>query len=167
VPEKDDQDARAKLTKIGKLLAVRKQDDYESLGGRLAEARELFHDLLADRFVDTFNAHLASQPQDTAEQKQALARAANADLRKLGLTIRCPKTGTAAHLRGISRGSSSGSFQLSRSSNANYTRSGTSKSLPHIDLMIRPVHGGPNPSKPDSWVKRAGGQDDKGVRLPQ
>lgn len=96
VTQKEPKSIDAKLRRIEQLLGERKRDDYESLRDRLTEARELFHDMLAERFTEAFNAHLAAQPQATFREKQALTRDANADLRALGLAIRCPRTGEPA-----------------------------------------------------------------------
>ena len=162
---KSNEDIHEKLARVGELVAEHKSEDYESFLLRLQEVHKLFHDMLAEQFTEVFNAHLASLPQETGKQKQMLARAANADLRKLGLTIRCPKTNKAAHLRGTSY-SPTGSFQLCLTADSSYARSVTSKSLPHVGLMVRSVHGGPNSSEDRSWAKRVGHQSGGNSQLP-
>lgn len=155
VPEKEKKDIEARLKRIGDLLTERKKDDYESLRDRLQEARAEFHDLLADRFAEVFNSHLAAQPHETIAEKQALCRAANADLREVGLSIRCPKTGEPAHLH-ASPDSSEGRFQICLASDSNYKRTLTSKPLPVLSLMGRPIRG-PGRSELNSWTTRTGG----------
>tara|TARA_R110002111_G_scaffold18776_8_gene45909 strand:+ start:160 stop:666 length:507 start_codon:yes stop_codon:yes gene_type:complete len=144
----------SKLERIGELLNQDTPKDYMALRTSLEEARDLFHEVLAERLRDSFNDHLASEPHESAIEKRSLSRAANADLRGLGLAIKCPKTGEPAHLRGVAD-TETGRFQLCLTANSSYARSVTSKQLPTLDLMIRPTHGGPNPSKDSSWAQRA------------
>jgi len=44
------------------------------------------------------NAHCSTLPQQTYDEKRALAKWVNAELRQFGLAIKCPKTGQSAYL---------------------------------------------------------------------
>jgi HEAT repeat protein len=67
-----------------------------------AEAAKEFFSLgkqeFAQRLTPLLNTHLRRAPQDTYIEKQAIASWVNAELRALGLAIRCPKTGRPAIL---------------------------------------------------------------------
>src|SRR5262249_23713208 len=100
------------------------------------EARTVFHEILADRFRDPFNAYLASLPQGSLAEKQALAQLANGQMRQLGLIARCPKTGTSVFLRGDSGHSPEQSrFQLCRVGGSGLGRTCTAPTLFQLDLM--------------------------------
>lgn len=139
--EKEPKGIDAKLRRIEQLLGERKRDDYKSLRARLTEARELFHDMLAERFTEAFNAHLAAQPQGTLQEKRSLARHANAELRNLGLAVKCPKTGEPAVFYGDpGHMPEEGRFQLGLASEeASRKRTFTSRTLFRVELMGRPV----------------------------
>lgn len=128
-------------------------EDFASAKARMQSAREAFYEVLADQIAAPLNAYLASMPQSTAEEKQLVARTANNELRQLGLTIKCPKTGYPAHLRGVAE-SPEGRFQLCLTVDGNYKRPLTSKTLPQLSFMIRPVRGGPSRSQEGSWESR-------------
>lgn len=153
MPEEDREGIEAQLKRIGDLCAERKRDDYESLHARLMEAREQFHELLAGRLAQAFNKHLASLPQDTLQEKRDLARHANADLRHLGLAVKCPKTGEPAMFYGDpGHIPDKGRFQLGLvSEEAARKRTFTSQTLFQVELMGRPVRREPLAE----WAERA------------
>lgn len=163
MPEKNRRDIDAQLKRIGDLLAERKKDDYESLLKRLLEARTQFHDLLAERFTDPFNTHLALQPQGTLPQKQELARSSNEDLARLGLAIRCPKSGSPARLRG-DRGydSDRGRFQLCLLGNSNFRRTYSSNELFRLELIGDSSFQRSKEGRPISWESRTAQQQPEG-----
>lgn len=141
MPEKSKGGIDAQLKRIGELCAERKGDDYESMLNRLTEARELFHGMLAQRLTEPFNAHLAQQPQATLPEKQALTRNANADLRSLGLAIRCPRTSEAAVLHADGGHKlTDGRFQIGLiGSGRDRKRTVSSRELFAVELMSHPV----------------------------
>jgi hypothetical protein len=57
---------------------------------------EQFRSDVAKRFTPIFNARFASTPHHSHEQKKALCRWANEQLRELGLAVTCPKTALPA-----------------------------------------------------------------------
>lgn len=59
---------------------------------------QAFHTALGKAIEQRLNPFLANQPQKTLEEKKELAMHVNADLRVLGLAVRCPRTGAAAVL---------------------------------------------------------------------
>lgn len=143
-----------KMARIAELVAERTRDDYDSLRNRLEKARELFDAVLADRFVAAFNAHLRDLPSQTLEQKQHIANTANADLRKLNLTIRCPKTGRPALLRGDpGYNRDCGRFQLYLLGESGRGRTCSSTDLFDLKLMGSPASSTVRPVKISSWEK--------------
>ncbi|MDL1904525.1 hypothetical protein FBT69_06900 [Synechococcales cyanobacterium CNB] len=151
--EKEPKGIDAKLRRIEQLFAERKRDDYESLRARLTEARELFHDALAERFAAAFNAHLAAQPHETLAEKRDLTREANADLRALGLAVRCPRTGEPAMLQTDSGyRPEAGRFQLLLLRSGEQFKSKTSTSLFRVDLMAYPNR---REGAAEYWAERA------------
>jgi hypothetical protein len=80
------------------VLTRKVSGDYAAVAAWQKELHSAIQALLIERFEPAFNAQLASMPQATREEKKELCRWANAELRSLGLAIRCPKTGHAAIL---------------------------------------------------------------------
>lgn len=78
---------------IGELPA-----DYLKAAGAAMRMRHTFHRQLSAEIESRLNRYLKSQPQESLEEKRELASWVNAQLRHLGLTIRCPKTGNPATL---------------------------------------------------------------------
>lgn len=140
------QNTRAKLEQIGELISGRHGDDYESLRGRLRQARELFHEILAERFTGSFNAKIATASHTTYTEKLDLARASNADLRLLGLAVRCPKTGAAAVLHATLMGSDGqGRLQVELiDSDPARRRTVSAADFPTVELIGFPDRGGPH-----------------------
>lgn len=56
---------------------------------------------IADRLEPALNAQIRGMPQETLDQKKELARWVNTELDRLGLAVKCPKTGLPAKLRGV------------------------------------------------------------------
>ena len=157
MPAKNKDGLEAKLRRITELVAPRDRETYGALHKRLAEARELFHDLLAERLTEGFNAHLASLPSQTMEQKQQLTRDANADLRALGLAVKCPKTGQPAVLH-ADRGNhpAEGRFQVALiSAESNRKRTLSSPQLFSVELMGHPTRREP---LAEHWAERLAAQ---------
>ncbi len=75
-------------------------------GGYVEQAQslqELHHDFrreMAARLQPLLNVHIQAMPHDTYEEKKALARLVNDELRRFDLAIKCPKTGLPALLVG-------------------------------------------------------------------
>lgn len=112
--------------------------DYTTLAPRFMAATHTFRTGLAALLEGPLNDHLQTLPQETPAEKQALASWLNAQLRQLGLAVRCPKTGRPSVL--ISDLKESGShIGRFRSENRDETgakvRPWTSTQLPVLELM--------------------------------
>jgi len=93
---------------------------------------------IAQSMEPLLNEHMARLPQASCSEKQALAKWVNAELRELGLAIRCPKTGTPAYLMGSPvLPDQAGRFQLEirQENSGRRHRTLSSVTLPHLTLM--------------------------------
>lgn len=108
--------------------------------------RERFHELLAEAMQIRLVRFASTLPLDTADQKKAAAIGINSDLRKLGLTIRCPRTGYPAALvvdAPDERRSGQGRLRLeSRDDRGVLVRTTISQALDDIELMPNPPERG-------------------------
>lgn len=88
-------------------------------------------------FEPVLNEMAQSLPQATYEEKKALAKWVNAEIRELGLAIRCPKTGLPGILRGHAGGIPGvGRFHVEvTDAQGVQRRTVTSTTLPKLDLM--------------------------------
>jgi hypothetical protein len=84
---------------VTKLLSQTVGNDYASVKNWQAELRTALNVSIIRRLEPVFNRVLSDAPQATLEEKQALSRWANAELRAMQLAIKCPKTGEPASLR--------------------------------------------------------------------
>lgn len=101
------------LGELGAAMTPRVGEQYQEVRDRLRRASEAFHNLLAAELSGPFNAHFREAPKATLDEKRELARQSNADLRQLGVAIKCPKTGLPAFLGADgSRNEDRGRFQL-------------------------------------------------------
>ena len=115
-----------------------KRRDYETAKAELAQASALCHEFVAAHFEPILNAHVATMPARTLEEKQILAQHVNAEMRMLGVTLKTDD-GEAAILRARpGRGYTDGRFQLELVG-ANRTQMKSSSKLFPLQLMGRPV----------------------------
>ena len=128
------------VIKIKQLLTQAPTGDYGAVVSWQVEVRRLVDDLVIERIEPAFNARLAEMPQETLSDKQQLCRWVNAELRRLGLAIRCPKTGHAAILhadRGNPR--QNGRFQVELMGKEFGRRSVSSPTLFYVHLTQEPT----------------------------
>lgn len=101
------------LQNLSVLLKPVEGESFEGARSRLRLAGEVSRDLVARQFEGYLNRRFREVETDTLDAKIAFAREVNADLRLLGVAIRCPKTGAPAFLRADgSRNGDRGRFQL-------------------------------------------------------
>jgi hypothetical protein len=102
----------------------------------LCDARQLFHELIAERFSEVLSKHLQDIPQESLSEKRALARHANEELRQLGLSFE--ERGVPANLLADpGRHPDTGRFQLDLMREGEGSRVSRSK-LGSIHLTMRP-----------------------------
>lgn len=102
----------------------------------LLQLRQAFHEVLAERLEPTLNNYLKTRPHDALSDKRALAAEAGAVLRRLGLAIRCDRTGKETYLYGDgSNDAIRGRFQLRSVTNPNFDRTRASVRLFPVSLM--------------------------------
>lgn len=153
-----------KLARINNLLNPSPSEDYASVAGRLRQALELFHDVIAERLTGPLNERLAQLPHSTIAEKQTLSRLANEELRNLGVAIRCPKIDGPVFLRAVDgHHTGRGSFQFCSLARP-YSRKLSSTDLFHLDLMGHPDRGVRHDSQ-ESWTERTEGQRGRSDRL--
>lgn len=119
-------------------LAGKPVADFTSLVTRFVTATHTFRAGLAELLDGPLNDHLKTLPQETPAEKQALASWLNAQLRPLGLAVRCPKTGRPSVLISDLKesGSHIGRFRTeNRDENGAKVRPWTSTQLPVLELM--------------------------------
>jgi hypothetical protein len=111
--------------------------EYDALRDSLGKMSEVFRVSLAEKLEPALNARAATMPQETYEDKKTLAKWINAELRRLGLAIKDPKTGKPCHLVGDSGNKPGiGRFMLNYTEDAGkLVHTVTSVTLPPLTLM--------------------------------
>jgi len=152
-----------RIQRIVQLFKEAKSGSYSTVASRLREVRELVHEEIAERLSKPLNEHLAQIPHATLHEKQDLARFANAEMRCLGVAIRCPKTGLPAMLHANSgHDATKGRFQFSVIDHKPHpTRTVTSQTLPMLVLMPHFTRKEP---LVDYWAKTLGHSQPGGKR---
>ena len=87
------------LEKLNILLTEKPDSNYEYVATRLREARQVFHELVAEQLQESLRTEMQSMPHQSYEEKKMLAVWTNNELREMGVAIKCPKTGKAATLQ--------------------------------------------------------------------
>lgn len=86
-------------SKIGDLSG-----DYAARRGALTALHDVTRSTIANALEPALNEQAAAMPHATYEEKKDLAKWINAELRRFGLAIKCPKTGRPAILIGHATG---------------------------------------------------------------
>jgi hypothetical protein len=109
---------------------------YRPLTGRLLEVDKKFRGALARRMEDAFNQRVGDLRATTYDDKRALARWVNAELRRFGLALVCPKTRRPAVLLADPGGTpGAGRFQFqSETPEGRMVRAYSSAALPRLEL---------------------------------
>lgn len=104
---------RGNLKSAIRASLARTPPKYVDIRSTLTRLDDTFRSEVGQTLEAPLNAHARSLPHETYEDKKELAKWVNAELRRFGLAIRCPKTGRPAHLVGNAGGQPGvGRFQL-------------------------------------------------------
>ena len=118
--------------------------DYPGFTATAAEMDRCLRSEVAAALQSRLNAHLLSFPHETYAEKQEIASWVNEELRRLGLAIRCPKTGEPAILVADVQGGvdSPSRFRLEiTDKDGRRARTFSSRNLPELELRedtVRP-----------------------------
>ncbi len=115
-------------------------DAYCPLTGKLIDVDKNFRWALARRLGEALNQQVSAMRQASYDDKRALARWVNAELRRFGLALVCPKTGRPSVLLADPGGTPSvGRFQFqSESPEGRKVRAYSSAALPRLELTAAP-----------------------------
>jgi hypothetical protein len=115
-------------------------EGYLPLTGKLADVDKAFRLAMAQRLAAAFNKYVVALPASSYDDKRALARWVNAELRRLGLAVVCPKTRRPAVLLADPGGVSGvGRFQFqSEGPDGRKVRAYSSATLPVVELTAAP-----------------------------
>ena len=119
------------------LKATAADANYEQVASALSEAHRDFCREMAARLEPALNAHVRAMPHDTYEEKKALAKWVNDELRRFDLAIKCPKTGQPSLiLVGSGNHPKIGRFILEhKTPEGKRVRSVHTPDLPQLELM--------------------------------
>jgi hypothetical protein len=111
---------------------------YAQLREELAAHSDASRKKIAAVLEPALNAKAAMLPHATYDEKKTLAKWANAELRRFGLAIRCPRTGKACLLMGNPGGQpGKGRFVLEYTDESGKRHHPfTSVTLPHLELTL-------------------------------
>lgn len=133
------------------LLNQHVSNDYESIVCWQKELLAAVQKVIMERLEPAFNQKLASMPQDSLTDKQAVCRWANSELRALGYLARCEKTGKPAILHATPGHSpAAGRFQFELVGGAR-RRTKTAEKLFWVTLMAEPAR---SESLAEPWLSR-------------
>jgi hypothetical protein len=112
-------------------------ESYAPLTAKLHEADCSFREAVGKRLEDALNRQVAEMPQASYDDKRALAKWVNAELRRFALALICPKTGRpAALVADKGRTEKIGRFQfLSEAPDGRMVRAYSSATLPRLELI--------------------------------
>ena len=120
------------------LLSASLPVDYPRRSETLAAMTMAYREELASQLAPALNAHIRTMPQETYEEKKALAKWVNDELRRFDLAINCPKTGQGSILLAIPGNHPEvGRFAIEhKTPEGKRVRSVTTPQLPPLDLMV-------------------------------
>jgi hypothetical protein len=115
-------------------------DGYRPLTGKLVDVNKNFRGAVARRLEEALNRHVSAMPAASYDDKRALARWVNAELRRFGLALVCPNSGRPAVLLADPGGiPGAGRFQFqSQAPDGRKVRAYSSATLPRLELTAAP-----------------------------
>lgn len=115
-------------------------DGYRPLTGKLADIDRIFRGALAKRLEEALNQQVSTMPAARYDDKRVVARWVNAELRRFGLALVCPKTRRPSVLLADPGGTPGiGRFQFqSETPEGRKVRAYSSALLPRLELTAAP-----------------------------
>lgn len=114
--------------------------EYPSRRQYLLALREAVGQVTAAMIREPLNKHIAALPQKTYAEKKAVAAWLNAELRSLGLAIRCPKTRMPTYLLAhVGRDPEVGRYRLNFWDGAVRQSPVSFNELPPLDFVPAPL----------------------------
>jgi hypothetical protein len=113
-------------------------EDYKFRHKALVELGDVARERIAAALAPALNQQVATMPQTSYEDKKKLARWINAELRPVGLAIRCPKTGEPSWIiANVGHRADVGRFHFEHmDAEGKRQRTVTSNTLPILELML-------------------------------
>lgn len=148
--DSDSEDSSRRHKRIIQLLTTDRTVGYKQVLRQLQEARELVHEEVSRRLEIPLREYLEGRPQGTIRERQNLSRELNADLRSLGIAIKCPRTGEPGILQIDSGYRPQGRYQILIHDDKGYRRTVSATKLPVFEL--RPNHTRREPMA-EYWAK--------------
>lgn len=139
------------LRKTIRAIVGKLPKSYDERRSVLVALSDAFREEVGRSLGPAINERLAGMPKETYDEKKALARYVNAELRRFGLAARCPKTGRASILQAdYGRHPEHGRFQMDNVDDEGRR----DRSLSFNDLI--PLELVPDDLSRASWGKWAG-----------
>jgi hypothetical protein len=115
-------------------------DGYLPLTGKLVDVDKTFRRAVASRLEEALNEQVSAMPAASYDDKRALARWVNAELRRFGLALVCPKSRRPSVLLADPGGTpGAGRFQFqSESPEGRKVRAFSAAALPRLELTAAP-----------------------------
>ncbi len=116
-------------------------EGYQPLTGKVLDVDQSFRRALAARLEEPLNQQVSVMPAATYDDKRAVARWVNSELRRVGLALVCPKTRRPSVLLADPGGTPGiGRFQFqSESPEGRKVRAYSSAMLPRLELTTAPA----------------------------
>jgi hypothetical protein len=129
--------------------------DYAEAASALELSRLAAQQAFAAEFGPIFRGHVEAMRQTTFADKKAIAKWVNAELKRFGLAIRCPKTGQPSAMV-ADRGEGNGRFQLYHHDGKRQVRTFSASKLFPLELMAPGTVHGPHDMAPrlSSGIRR-------------
>jgi hypothetical protein len=139
------------------LLQPKPAETYDAIAKRLREAQTVLHAEIAHQVERPLNKELALMPHELLADKQALAKWLNAEMRALGIAVKCKKSNKPTFLRGaVGYDSVRGRFQLCNLNDRQSKYTWSSIELVSFEFMPSPVRYTHRP-KTGTWAAKSSG----------
>lgn len=145
-------DVEELLVRLGEAMTPAKGEQYSEARERLIGARDLFHEAVAKQLESPLNEYLRVVSHSTLDEKRALARQLNSDLRDLNCAIRLPSGDPGSLRGGEGHNPDVGRFELCATRKGKTCIEATTRDMPVLQLMGHQREGGGHhpPANPEA-----------------